>query len=896
MKDPRLACRDLCPVRQWVNSGRGDQLKYKKEYQHCAIAYKNAKHPCLSGSGRIDSDIMFVGMCPGETEDREGYVFIGPSGHILDQFYLNPLGLNRDNIYITNAVKCFHEPGVRPKSSVIKNCAQVLRYEIEHSECRYIITLGEVAWRGVFTALYGRVPKGFTFSVGNTYNVTPNDPNLAFPLNRELKILAIYHPAFILYKDRNCIGPQMTKYISNFLRPTNEAENVQYNVLMTYREVEEFFNSLFDTDQDQIEVVIDLETERLDTIRNNKVLCIGIGLGPRKAVIIPIYIYNPLTKQLEFIDVEPAMKQLFSLLKKNLENSKLKIIGHNIKYDALVLYRNLGINIINNIHADTRIMAHLADSEDPEFKKDLKSLVQIRGTLGNYAKDIKEAFNLSDSQTKWYQQVSNEQIWQYCAFDVCGNYEVYLSYKQDLYKLGLKQANAKKYLDDKISKSKNGPFQVCLFYPMVDLYRFFFKVLMHCYRIAIQMELKGIPFSKEYCEELNEELSHKIKLLEIELNELAGKPINWKSPKQLTELFLELNYPVLKRTAKGSPSFDANVLELLAEKGYEIPKKLLEFRKYHKMKSVYAEMYKTYAHKIVENVDGDIFRLACDIDIAGTETGRWATRSPSLHTIPRDNKYRNMVKAPEFWLIMNADYSMAELRVIAGYANCKNMLQAFESGIDFHSLMASQIFNKSMDEVTSEERTFAKRINFGIPYGISPYGLSVMLNRSVEECRDIMNEWFRANWEVREFIEAVKHEYASVEVGDTAKFQNIFGRIRRIQRVPKYEKTKNGREVFNKKYAHNEREAINFYPQSTVADILHVGLVRLDKMLKEAGLEDSCNILLTIHDAVLLEVKEDKVEAVADIVKKALEFPIRFPFVKLSLPVDISWDRVWKKD
>jgi len=244
---------------------------------------------------------------------------------------------------------------------------------------------------------------------------------------------------------------------------------------------------------------------------------------------------------------------------------------------------------------------------------------------------------------------------------------------------------------------------------------------------------------------------------------------------------------------------------------------------------------------------------------------------------------------------MNADYSTAELRLMAAYANCKSMLEDFESGVDYHKLTAAKIYNKDIEDVTSEERQKAKSTSFGIIYGITAYGLAKQIKTSVEEAQKLIDSWFEIRPEVKAFIELVFSQYEKAQVGQTVKFMNIFGRLRRVTRVPKVIEV-NGKKKYNSDFGHIQRECVNYYPQSTVADILHLGMVRLRKALMENDLVDHCRVLLTIHDAVLLEVREEKVEQVAEVVKQALEFPVQFPFVTLTLPVDISWSKVWRKD
>lgn len=868
----------FCVVNRALKEGNLELRKEEKGINACVYLWQRAKNPCILGEGKIDSKVMIVGFAPAINEDERNRVFVGRAGEQLNQI-LNDLGIDRTKVYITNAVKCLIPAGDKPPMACIKNCSAILREEILKSNAEYIIALGEIAFKGLMSALINKV--NVKFERGKVVEIEVPDP--ASP--RKIKILSTYHPAYLLRNPRAI--PIVLGDIKKFLGGCKD--DVDYQVLDSYEEVEEFVNRIVSSD---IEVLIslDLETEKLDSVGRNKIICVGIGLSKDKAVIIPYYTYNKFTGRLELNYVEPVAKMIVKLLEKLFTSPNIRIIGHNIKYDALVLKRNFGIDIKGNIVADTRVMHHLINEQPPH---DLKTLTLMYGSFGHYSKNVKDSFK-NKAIRHWYEGISIDELWRYCAFDVCATYELYYVFKQKLEKIKSSQIELSNRIKPSIERhKKTGSFFITPFYTWLNIIDLF-ELVMENYKIAIEMEEIGVPFSKSYLNDLNAYLGGEIRETINELNRLAGMEINWNSSKQLTELLLKLGLPVVKRTNKGNPSFDKEALEILAEQGYEIPQKLLYLRRLNKMKTVYANMLGSYSNRIV-SVEGDICRLACEIDVCGTESGRWSTKNPSLHTIPRENRYRNMVQAPEGWVIMSADYSMAELRVIAAYANCKSMLDDFASGVDFHSITASRVFRVPLDKVTSEIRTKAKSCNFGIIYCISAQGLAKQVGCSVDEAQKIIDDWFTARPEVKDFIDKVRKHYYDTPVGATAYFMNVFGRLRRIPRYPFYIED-DGKKKRNPEYGHAERECVNFYPQSTVADILHLGLVRLKKRLVDYSLADYCKILLTIHDAVLLQVKEEKVNEVVEVVKEALEYPVRFAFTTIALPVDISWDKVWKKD
>ena len=854
----------------------------------CYEIFKKANRPCIGYDGDLNSNIMIVGQSPSYVEDREGKPFVGPSGVKLNEI-LNEIGFDRNDFYITNAIKCFIPPNDNPSLKQISFCSRhILKREILFVRPKKIIALGKCAFYGIQYALFGK--RQYKFSRGSIYhfNVLDDDFN-----RYEVEVLATYHPSYVL---RHLHSESIVVAdISKFLNPKNN--RIKYTVIDSLENLQNFINSILSNNE--IIIALDLETKHLE-VNNNEIICIGIATSPSDAIIIPIKVYNPIIGKLLNFFVENIHDELISLLRTFLTDPKVKIIGHNLKFDRKILKELFNIDIIDNIYSDTMVLSHLVKENPPH---DLKTLSVIYSRFDNYFDRVKSSMNLSKiigskgNKHLWYSSLSMEEIWEYCAYDCCASYDLFNIFEDKIIKISRQQNIVRERLNTILSKNlEQGKNYITPYYINFTLDELKSAVIEH-YKILMLMEDNGLPFSKSYVERLKTILKEKIDKQVSKLNSLAGKSINWNSTQQIGKLFLEKGLPIIKKTKKGNPSYDEESLKKLSGMGYSIADEILKLRELVKANSTYASILDKFHDRLVSTEDDDIVRLSCNINITGTETGRLSTSNPSFHTIPRDNLYRNMIQARDGWYIVSADYSMAELRCIAGYSNCKSMLDGFKSGVDFHKLTAARIFHKDIDSVTSAERTIAKSVNFSIPYLTTSYGLAERLKISEEQAKEFIDEWFRDRPEVKRYIDKLISIYENTDVGSIAKFMNIFGRMRRVHRVDKFiPNPKNGKFKFNPEYSHKLREIVNFYPQSTVADTLAIGLIRFYKRLVKNDLLEYCKLLLTIHDAVLLEVKKEKIDIICSLLKESFEFPLKFACTQIILPLDISYDKVWKKD
>lgn len=403
-----------------------------------------------------------------------------------------------------------------------------------------------------------------------------------------------------------------------------------------------------------------------------------------------------------------------------------------------------------------------------------------------------------------------------------------------------------------------------------DMGELYTKIELPLTKVLASMELKGVLIDVDYLQELSKVLEVSLSQIEREIYSLAGEVFNINSPKQLAYiLFEKLKLPPVKKTKTGY-STDAEVLTQLATES-EICLKLLEFRELTKLKSTYVDALP----KLINPYTG---RLHTTFSQTSTSTGRLASSEPNLQNIPIRSEIGKEIRrafiAPKGYKLISADYSQIELRVLAHLSGDPLLIEAFENGVDIHSQTAVKIFGVKPEDVTSNLRRLAKTINFGIIYGMSDYGLSKELGIHKREAKEYIENYFKTYKVVKEFLESLK---------ETAKEKGyvttIFNRRRYIPQIKSNNKTE--REL-------GERLAINTPIQGSAADIIKLAMVNLYNKLKEKKLPS--DILLQIHDELLVEVREDMAEEVAQIVKETMEgaYPMRVP-ITVDVKIGDNW-------
>ncbi len=606
--------------------------------------------------------------------------------------------------------------------------------------------------------------------------------------------------------------------------PSAPAADVQYTTVLSMEAVKDLAQKLGERE----EFALDLETTGLN-VRKLQVVGLSFAWEKDKAFYIPVghrYLGAP---------DQPDLREVLNLLRPALENPKIRKIGQNLKYDYSVL-RESGIET-QNLYFDTMIASYCLD---PSRKSHgLKDLVQE--FLGRTMTRIEELF--ADSALKSsdgelpMEQVPVEKAAAYAAADADCTYQLYLFFK--------------KMLKEKEAES------------------LFYDLEMPLVPIIAAMERKGIRVDVPYLKQLGKEFAAEIQTLEKRAHELAGQEFNLNSSKQLAFiLFEKLKLPAAKKTKTGFSTNEEVLAGLSAM--HELPRILLRHRELAKLKS-------TYADGLLLEVVEKTSRVHTSFNQAGTATGRLSSSDPNMQNIPiRTELGRKIRKSfvPEPGnIFVSADYSQIDLRVLAHLSSDESLRKAFRSGEDIHRATAAEVFHVGLREVSSEQRSRAKAINFGIVYGQQAFGLSQSLGIPMKEAQDLIDRYFQRYPRVKEWIENIK-----VEARKNGYVKTLLGRRRYIPEI----ESKNGA-----MRAFAERVAMNTPVQGTSADIIKAAMI---KIAVHPEMKSDCQMLLQVHDDLLFECPKSALEKNAKIIQNEMENAIQ-----LSIPVlvDVKFGGNW---
>ena len=395
--------------------------------------------------------------------------------------------------------------------------------------------------------------------------------------------------------------------------------------------------------------------------------------------------------------------------------------------------------------------------------------------------------------------------------------------------------------------------------------------------VLAEMECAGIRIDPDHLRRLSGEFGFKMEELEKKAHQLAGRPFNLGSPKQIAEvLYAEMGMAGGKKTAKGAASTDVKVLEDLANQGHELPRVILDWRQFSKLKG-------TYTDNLVAAVAGRTGRVHTSFQLAAATTGRLASSDPNLQNIPvrteEGRKIRQAFIAEPGHVLISADYSQIELRLLAHIGDIPQLKQAFKDGLDIHAMTASEMFGVPIEGMPSDVRRRAKAINFGIVYGISAFGLANQLGIPQGEAGDYIKTYFERFPGIRDYMDRMR-----AEVREKAFVTTIFGRKINIPAV-------RGKSPAERSFA--DRAAINAPIQGAAADVIRRAMIRMPDALKSAGL--SARMLLQVHDELVFEAPQAEAEAVCAVARQVMEHAAE-PAVALSVPLVVearaarNWD------
>jgi DNA polymerase-1 len=390
--------------------------------------------------------------------------------------------------------------------------------------------------------------------------------------------------------------------------------------------------------------------------------------------------------------------------------------------------------------------------------------------------------------------------------------------------------------------------------------------------VLVDMEYRGIKVDPLVLKHLSGDFEKRLQEIETQIQEDVGEVFNVASPKQLGEiLFDKLKLPGGKKGKTGAYGTAADVLDSLSEQGFPIADKLLEWRQLAKLKS-------TYTDTLARQINPTTGRVHTSYAMAATSTGRLASSDPNLQNIPirteEGKKIRSAFLAGPGTKLLSVDYSQIELRLLADMAHLPELQQAFKDGKDIHAETASQVFNIPLDQMTSDLRRKAKAINFGIIYGISPFGLARQLGISRESASQYIQTYFKCYPGIQDYMERMKQE-----AREKGYVTTLLGRRCYIPDIHSRDPNRRG-------FA--ERQAINAPLQGGNADIIKKAMIKLDRLLKERKLE--AYMILQVHDELIFEIAERDLEKAEALIVNTMQ-----SIVSLSVPllVEASIGNTW---
>jgi DNA polymerase-1 len=610
-------------------------------------------------------------------------------------------------------------------------------------------------------------------------------------------------------------GSEPESVVSDEVEQLDEGE-VEYKAVVELSDIKKAVKEL-----SAYEVLcFDTETDSPDPISAN-LAGISISWEKGKAIYIPVNVEGAAKES----DVIPILATLFA-------DEKKTLIAHNYKFDYMIL-RRCGV-VFSCKAFDTMVAAYLLDASqrlkmDDLSRKYLKySPIPIEKLIG------------SGKNQKSMADIPYEEIVNYACEDADITFR--------LYEIFLEQMKS----DELVQIADKADF------PLLE--------------VLAEMELKGIRLDIEMLGSFSKELEHDLLEVEKKIYAETEAEFNINSPQQLGDiLFNKMKLPSGKKTKTGQYSTSEDVLSGLAVT-YDVPALILDYRSLSKLKS-------TYADALPKLVYSETGRIHTSFNQTVAATGRLSSSNPNLQNIPirteRGREIRKAFIADEGFNIMSADYSQVELRVIASISEDENMIAAFKAGEDIHARTAKEIFNlESIDEVTPDQRRKAKEVNFGIPYGVSAYGLASRLGISNSEGKEMIDQYFERFPGVQDYI------------NNTIDFAKEHGYVKTLMGRRRYIPDIHSRNFNVRGFA--ERTAINMPIQGTAADIIKLAMIQIHEYIKKEKLKS--RMLLQVHDELVFELHDDEKDAVSIKIKELMESAVE---LKVPLKIDMGSGENW---
>ena len=682
---------------------------------------------------------------------------------------------------------------------------------------------------GSIENLYDLVEKGEADLKGKQKENIENNKDLAFlsktlgtinlevPINETLENLKLEEwnkpQVLAIFKDLN-----FNRYIDRFsLRNEEEVkeknENFVKSIKKSEKEVIEFIKS-------QSEMIYYLGTQKEEN--DEKII---------KEQINSITVYNKEKNEAYYLNIE---KENLEDFKEIFENQEIKKISIHLKKQYILL-KQIGIDL-NGIYYDISIAGYLLNPTNNKLEvEDLADQYMNLDVKEYMGEEKQEQINLFDNMENQEKENKDEDLYTLYSYIISNIKEITLK--------KLEEINAK------------------------DL---FFNIEMPTTQVLANMQWNGMYVDKEELENFGIELKSKIEVLTKKIHEMAGEEFNINSTKQLGEiLFEKMKLPVVKKTKSGY-STDVDVLEKLKNED-PIIEQILDYRQLMKLNSTYVEGLKPYINPKTKRIHSFFHQTI-------TATGRISSTEPNLQNIPTrfelGKRVRKIFKPEEGKVYIDADYSQIELRVLAHISEDKHMIEAFENNQDIHKQAASKVFKTPIDEVTKEQRSDAKAVNFGIVYGISDFGLGEQLGISRKQAKKYIDEYLQEYQGIKNFMDNITEQ-----AKEKGYVETLFHRRRYIP------------ELKSNNYMVRQfgsRVAMNTPIQGTAADIMKIAMIDVFNELKKRNL--NAKVVLQVHDEMMIECPKEEVDEVKKIMKDNMENAVN---LKVPLIAEISEAENW---
>ncbi|HEX3036533.1 MAG TPA: DNA polymerase I [Thermodesulfobacteriota bacterium] len=597
-----------------------------------------------------------------------------------------------------------------------------------------------------------------------------------------------------------------------------------YHIILSEKELEKVLERI----RESSEVSIDLETTSQNPMIA-KIVGIALSPSPHEAFYIPVAhnsIITDSSKQLR-------PKYVLSKLKLIIEDEEIRKIGQNLKYEFVVLERH-GIKL-QGISCDTMVAAHLLDTSRISYSLDELAMAYLGHKTITYK-------------------------------DVTGTGKGKIGFE------GVELEKAKIYSCEDADVAMILSKKLIPQLEELNLLDVFKNIDLKFIDVLARMEINGVKVDPSLLSAMSVEFERSLERIAQEIYTEVGIGFNLNSPIQLREvLFDKLKLPKKKLTKTGEASTDVEVLTELA-KFHIVPEKVLEYRGVAKLKS-------TYVDALPKLINPETGRIHTSFNQVGTSTGRLSSSEPNLQNIPiktpEGKRIREAFIPEKGFVILSADYSQIELRLLAHFSEDKSLVEAFLAGSDIHSRTASEIFGVSEELVSPEMRRLAKTINFGIIYGISPFGLAKQLGTSNNVAKAYIDEYFKRYSSVKVYM-----EQAIKKAQEQGYATTILGRRRPIPELRSRDRTTR---------AFGERTATNTPFQGSAADIIKIAMIRIHERLR-AGFKS--RMILQVHDELLFEIHESELEELKKVIKEEMEGAWK---LRVPLKVDIGVGKNWSE-